>query len=363
MSELRVQGLAKAFPAGPVALDGVSLEVGSGEILGVLGPSGAGKSTLLRIIAGLERSDSGSISLAGRPIDGLAPGRRDLAMAFQDAVVYPHLSVRDNLTFSARAAGLPRADIASDLIDIAALLRIERLLDRMPRELSGGERQRVAFGRAILKRPRLFLLDEPFASLDAPLRRELADDIARLCRRRGVTTLLITHDQAEALAICDRIGILDRGRLLQVGRPEELHRAPGSWPVAAFLGTPTINRLEVDFEPGANGTMRAVLAGSTSTVADPVPIAPTRGSFVGIRPDQFRVAEAGSEDAWPLRLESSRFDGSGWLATGTTGGTTPGQFIRVRLPQAPADQPVIYVRPQDPRSLLWFDSATGLRIG
>ncbi|MFN0009371.1 MAG: ABC transporter ATP-binding protein [Planctomycetota bacterium] len=276
---LEASGLAKSF--GEVrALDGVDLVVGAGEFVVVLGPSGAGKTTLLRLIAGLERPDAGMIRLFGRNAAELSLAERDVALVFQNFSLYPNRTVRANLEFPLRAPGrrLPRAEIAERVDWAAKLLRIEKLLDRSARALSGGEMQRVAIGRAIIRRPRLFLMDEPLTNLDAKLREELRTELRELARGLGTPVLWVTHDQVEALSMADRIAVLVAGRILQDARPEEAYFQPASPRVAGLLGSPPMNvvgaRLESGWWTASDGTR----------IAEAAPGSPERAT-IGFRPE------------------------------------------------------------------------------
>lgn len=239
---LQLRGIDKTL--GRVrALRGVDLELGDDELLVVLGPTGAGKTTLLRVMAGLERADAGSVHMAGEDVGQWEPAQRDVAFAFQNFALYPDWSVRRNLAFPLRAPGrqLAESEIKRRVDWVAELLRIERLLDRPSVQLSGGEMQRVAIGRCIVRRPRLFLLDEPLTNLDAKLREELRVELALLRRALGIPMVYVTHDGAEALSMADRIAVLSEGRVLQVGAPEIIYRQPNSPLVARQLGQPAIN--------------------------------------------------------------------------------------------------------------------------
>ncbi len=209
----------------------------------IVGPSGSGKSTLLRLVAGLESLDGGSIHLDGRQIDSLAPADRDVAMVFQDQVLYPHLNVFENIAFGLRARRVGRAEVDERVRGTASVLGLADCLDRPPGTLSGGQRRRVALGRALVLRPRLFLFDEPFSGLDAPLRASTRSELADLNRKIGATMVLVTHDQGEALALGDRVAVIDRGRVVQVGRPLDLYDRPDRRFVARFLGQPPMNLL------------------------------------------------------------------------------------------------------------------------
>ena len=265
---VEISGLAKRFGA-VQALDGVSLVVGANEFVVVLGPAGAGKSTLLRTIAGLESPDAGTIALFGVDVAGSSVAERDVALVFQNFSLYPNRTVRANLEFPLRAPGrrLPRPEIAERVAWAAKLLRIEKLLDRPARALSGGEMQRVAIGRAIIRRPRLFLMDEPLTNLDAKLREELRIELRELARGLATPVIWVTHDPVEALSMADRVVILSAGRVLQDGSPEEVYFRPASPAAARWLGNPPMNVIAARRDDGwwvsRNGT-RIVEAGAGS---------------------------------------------------------------------------------------------------
>lgn len=244
MASVTLDGVAKRF--GPVAaLDALDLTVADGEFFVILGPSGAGKTTSLRVVAGLERPDGGRVLMDGTDVTRRHPAERDVAFVFQQYSLYPHLSVRDNIAFPLRAPGrrLSEEEIGRRVAQVAALLHIEAKLDRPSTKLSGGEMQRVAIGRALVRQPRAFLMDEPLSSLDAKLREELRVELRRIQRRMGSTVLYVTHDQVEALTLADRIAVLDRGRVRQVGTPEEVYDNPLTLDVAQRLGAPVVNVL------------------------------------------------------------------------------------------------------------------------
>ena len=241
MARVELNGVTKIFRGGTVACDDVTIDVADGEFVVLVGPSGCGKSTLLRIVAGLEEASSGTVSIGGRVVDDLAPRDRDIAMVFQNYALYPHMTVADNLSFSLRIARMPKERIRDRVGEVAHVLSLEPLVDRKPAALSGGQRQRVAMGRAIVRQPQVFLMDEPLSNLDAKLRVAMRGELTRLHRRYGVTTLYVTHDQVEAMTLGDRIAVLDRGRLQQVGTPQELYDAPRNVFVAGFIGSPAMN--------------------------------------------------------------------------------------------------------------------------
>jgi len=244
VATVALRNVSKVFGDGTVAVDNVNLDVADGEFMVLLGPSGCGKSTVLRMIAGLEDPTSGGVLLDGEVANDLAPRERKVAMVFQDFGLYPHMSVRDNIGFPLRIAGLEEDARSERVSDIAGALGIGDVLARKPGQLSGGQRQRVAMGRAIVRRPSLFLMDEPLSNLDSGLRAELRAEISALVRELGVTTVYVTHDQAEALTMADRVAILRRGVLQDVGTPTQVYSRPGTLYVAAFLGSPRMNLLE-----------------------------------------------------------------------------------------------------------------------
>ena len=273
MASLDFDAVTKCFPGAVTALDRFSLAIADRELVVLVGPSAAGKTTALRIAAGLERATSGSVRMDGRPIDDWKPKDRDMAMVFQQPALYPHLTVRDNIAFPLRMRRTSRAEIGRLIAKFAAELGITDVLDRFPSTLSGGQSQRVALARALVRRPNALLLDEPLASLDAPLRLELRRDLRQAHRREPVTMIFVTHDQDEAIALADRLVVLRAGRVEQVGTPELVYERPVNRFVASFLGSPPINLLDgmltahgeqLRFELGdwwlaVNGTARARL--------------------------------------------------------------------------------------------------------
>jgi len=243
MGALELRGITKSFGKTDV-IKGVDLSVGEGEFCVFVGPSGCGKSTLLRIIAGLEDATGGDILLDGARVNDLAPAKRELAMVFQSYALYPHLTVRDNMGLALKQAGVAKGDIRAATDKAAAMLALAPLMERRPAELSGGQRQRVAIGRAIVRRPKLFLFDEPLSNLDAALRVATRIEIARLHRELGATMIYVTHDQVEAMTLADRIVVLRAGRVEQVGAPMELYNDPANVFVAGFIGSPQMNFLK-----------------------------------------------------------------------------------------------------------------------
>ncbi|SCF38705.1 multiple sugar transport system ATP-binding protein [Micromonospora viridifaciens] len=244
MTTVALKDVTKVFPDGTVAVDTINLDVNDGEFMVLLGPSGCGKSTVLRMVAGLEDPTTGAVMLDGEVANDLPPRDRRIAMVFQDFALYPHMTVGDNIGFPLRLSGVQPNSRGERIQDVASALGIGELLDRKPSQLSGGQRQRVAMGRAIVRRPGLFLMDEPLSNLDSGLRAELRAEISGLTRELGVTTLYVTHDQAEALTMADRVAIMRRGVLQDVGTPTQVYGRPATLYVAAFLGSPRMNLLE-----------------------------------------------------------------------------------------------------------------------
>ncbi|MEM1610384.1 MAG: ABC transporter ATP-binding protein [Sulfolobales archaeon] len=231
-----------------MAVDNISLDVRKGEFLVLLGPSGCGKSTTLRIIAGLEKPDSGRVYIDGVDVTDLPPRERNIAMVFQNYALYPHMKVFDNIAFPLKLKRLPKEEIRKRVKMIAEMLKIEDLLDRYPRQLSGGQQQRVALARALVKEPRVFLLDEPLSNLDAKLRLYMRVELRALQKKTGITTIYVTHDQAEAMSMGDRLAVMNAGRIIQVGTPDEVYSSPEDLFVAGFLGSPPMNLFEAKVE-------------------------------------------------------------------------------------------------------------------
>ncbi|PIM52170.1 sugar ABC transporter ATP-binding protein [Roseateles chitinivorans] len=253
MADVQLRGLRKRYSGGVEVLKGIDLDIADGEFTVFVGPSGCGKSTLLRMIAGLEDIDAGDVRIGGRSVAALDASQRGVAMVFQSYALYPHMTVEQNMGFALKMSGLPRAEVRERVGQVAEILQIGPLLQRRPRELSGGQRQRVAIGRAIVRRPEVFLFDEPLSNLDAALRVQMRLELARLHRELGTTMIYVTHDQVEAMTLGDRIALFNAGRVEQVGTPLSLFEQPASRFVAGFLGTPTMNFLTVSATPAGPG--------------------------------------------------------------------------------------------------------------
>ena len=343
---LTARGLQKRFGA-TQALAAVDLELGSNELLVVLGPTGAGKTTLLRTLAGLERPDAGAVTMAGKDVTGLDPASRDVAFVFQNFSLYPRWTVRKNLEFPLRAPGraVPEDEIKRRISWAAELLNITRYLEREASRLSGGEMQRVAIGRAIVRRPRLFLMDEPLTNLDAKLREALRVELVQLRRQLETPMIFVTHDQAEALSMADRIVVLSEGRILQTGTPTEIYESPRSEVVARQLGQPAINLIHVRRDAGfwvsSDGTplLRADGAGPTERV-------------LGFRPEN--VALNGGAERFPGVVRVVEYTGP----TTTILVDWAGAHIHVLVPRRAAVRPGDRVRPLiDPERAVLFEVA------
>lgn len=289
MSRIELQGLSRRFGS-VTAVNDVWLDVADGEFVVLLGPSGCGKSTLLRMIAGLLPPTGGRLRLAGADITDVPPQQRDLAMVFQSYALYPHLSVARNIGFPLRARRWSRADIRAKVAEVAATLDLVELLDRKPRELSGGQRQRVALGRALVRDPGAFLMDEPLSNLDAKLRVQMRTSVSKLQKRLGTTTVYVTHDQTEAMTLGDRVVVLRGGVVQQVGAPQHLYEHPANLFVAGFIGSPAMNFVPVEL---ADGALRSALGdvplGDRIRTALESADAP-RELVLGIRPEHFEDA-------------------------------------------------------------------------
>src|SRR6266508_4302216 len=287
---VRFEGVRKRF-SGAVAVDGVSLDIFEGEFFALLGPSGCGKTTLLRLLAGLETPEEGRILLDGKDLAPVPPHRRPVNMMFQSYALFPHLTVAGNVAFGLKQEGLPKPEIAARVAEMLALVKLEGFGQRKPHQLSGGQRQRVALARSLVKRPRVLLLDEPLAALDKKLRGETQFELMHLKERLGLTFVIVTHDQQEAMTVADRIAVMDHGRLVQVATPPELYERPNSRWVADFIGE--VNLIEgrvVDV--GASETVIASVAAGRLRALSPTDVKPGDAVWVALRPEKVRIAHA-----------------------------------------------------------------------
>ena len=351
MAEIRLTNLHKAFDEF-VAVRGSNLTVADGDFFVLLGPSGCGKTTTLRMIAGLELPTSGEIRLGGADVTFLRARHRDIAFVFQLFALYPHMNVRRNIGFPLLAQGVPRAERRRRVEEAARLLRIDHLLDRGVGGLSGGDRQRVALGRAIVRRPAAFLMDEPLGTLDAEFRELMCEELKGLHQRIGATTVYVTHDQIEAMAMADRIAVMDRGEVLQVGTPREIYQKPRTMFVAGFIGSPAMSFLDCAGRLGA-GVARVGLAGAELAVPPLRAEAPQERLVLGVRPEHARL-----DDAGPLRGAVAHVEYMGARQIVTV--DTAAGRVRVRASHAvPARVGEPVGLSLDPGRIILFDPASG----
>jgi multiple sugar transport system ATP-binding protein len=324
MARLRLEHVSKAFKGAPVVSD-VNLEVGEGEFLVLLGPSGCGKTTTLRMVAGLETPTAGEIYIGDALVTEVEPKDRDIAMVFQSYALYPHMTVHDNLAFPLKMRKHSKEDIEKLVNSAAATLEIADLLKRRPKELSGGQRQRVALGRAIVRNPKVFLMDEPLSNLDAKLRVQTRVELKNLQRRLGTTTVYVTHDQAEAMTLADRVALMKQGVIQQVGSPTEVYAHPANKFVAGFLGSPTMNFLDGTLR--ASGTGAEFDAGEFSFTVHPsmMPMAPPGTSkkvTYGVRAEDVTTSSTPTEGSVEMSIYGSELMGSEQFVHGRKGKTT-----------------------------------------
>ena len=334
MAEIALEGVRKVYPGNVTAIHELSLAIADGALCVLVGPSGCGKSTLLRMVAGLETVTAGTIRIGGREVQHLEPAERDIAMVFQNYALYPHMSVFDNMAYGLRNQGTPKAEIRTRVDEAAGILGIGELLSRRPRQLSGGQRQRVAMGRAIVRKPRVFLFDEPLSNLDAKLRVKTRVEIRDLQRRLATTAIYVTHDQSEAMTLADRLVVMNAGRIEQLGAPLEVYDRPASTFVAEFIGSPPMNLV-----PGTADAEGVHLAGHCIA-----PAGAARGPVtLGIRPEHLLPAADGPVAA-TLRLAEpmgatvnlhAGLDGTeDELVISLAGGEVPAPGTRLRLSPA-----------------------------
>jgi multiple sugar transport system ATP-binding protein len=357
MSTVALSKVRKVYDNGFVAVEGASFEIAEGELLVFVGPSGCGKSTLLRMIAGLEAVTAGTISIGGRVVNDIPPKQRDIAMVFQSYALYPHMSVFENMAFSLELRKVAAGDIDSRVRKAAAMLGIEELLTKKPRQLSGGQRQRVALGRALVREPAVFLLDEPLSNLDAKLRLQTRAEISTLHRQIGATMIYVTHDQIEAMTLGDRIVVLDEGIIQQIDTPMNLYQRPANQFVAAFIGSPSMN-----FIPGTITTNgRAAFRSDDDSLL--IPLDPSRPEpagerqvILGIRPEDMNI---GVQQATRLTLELIEPVGNEIFLYGKAGANP----LVARVPPQPLPSPGETVNIEfKTQNFHFFDPGSGLRI-
>ena len=354
------------------SVDQLNLEIADGEFLVLVGPSGCGKSTSLRMLAGLEDVNSGRILIGDKDVTDVQPKDRDIAMVFQNYALYPHMSVHDNMGFALKIAGTPKAEIDKRVKEAAKILGLTEYLDRKPKALSGGQRQRVAMGRAIVRKPKVFLMDEPLSNLDAKLRVQTRTQIASLQRSLGVTTVYVTHDQTEALTMGDRIAVLKDGVLQQVGTPREMYDKPANEFVAGFIGSPAMNlgRFEVKGDVATLGSAKIKLSRATLDALKPED---NDSVVIGFRPESLDVVTASDELSIPVRLSFVEELGSDAYIYGELVGSEGSEAklgsgedssqIIVRVPPRTAPEPgeTVYVRIRPGQEHI-FSASTGERL-
>ena len=349
MARVEYDDVSKRFPTQDrAAVDHLTLDIADGELLVLLGPSGCGKTTALRMLAGLEYPDSGDIRIDSRSIVGLEPKDRDVALVFQSYALYPHMSARDNIRYPLRVRRMSEAERERRVAQVAEMLSLGGLLDRRPTRLSGGEQQRVALARAIVRQPRVFLMDEPLSNLDAKLRTHTRTELKALQRQLRTTTVFVTHDQAEAMTLADRIAVMDRGRLLQLGTPDDLYHRPVNLFVAQFIGSPPMNVLDAEIRDGAlvaEGGWRLPLPRRVDA----------KTVSIGIRPEAIDLAES-SADAQAAEVLVSEPLGSETIVDVKVGSS----LVKVRAAPEVRPEPGSRVHLHvDPRAVRLFDSVTG----
>lgn len=357
MATVTFENATRLYPGNDKpSVDAINIDVADGEFLVLVGPSGCGKSTTLRMLAGLEEVNSGRILIGDRDVTNLAPKDRDIAMVFQNYALYPHMTVAENMGFALKIAGVDKEERAARVLEAAKLLDLEPYLDRKPKALSGGQRQRVAMGRAIVRKPQVFLMDEPLSNLDAKLRVQTRTQIASLQRRLGVTTVYVTHDQTEALTMGDRIAVLKDGVLQQVGTPRDLYSAPANVFVAGFIGSPAMNLIPSTVS-GAGITF-----GASVVPVDKATLGQANGAItIGIRPEDLSIVASGKGlDVTVDVVEELGADGY-LYGTSVIDGVDTQIVVRVDGREHPMRGDKITVAPE-PRHLHVFDAQSGARL-
>jgi multiple sugar transport system ATP-binding protein len=353
MASVVLKHLDKKYPNGFHAVRDVNLEIADGEFIVLVGPSGCGKSTTLRMVAGLEETTGGEIYIGERLVNEVAPGDRDIAMVFQNYALYPHMSVRQNMAFGLKMRRTPKPEIEKRVNEAAAILSIESLLDRRPRELSGGQRQRVALGRAIVREPKVFLFDEPLSNLDAKLRVQMRAEIARLHLRLKTTIIYVTHDQVEAMTLGDRIVLLNHGVIQQVDTPMNIYQRPANQFVASFVGSPAMNFIPGQIE---NGTFRITTANGAGRVPLDAEL-PSGPATLGVRPEDL-LAEANGASLGMVTLDVVEHMGHETMAHFNLAGTQHVARLPATARVQPGDRLPLSIRP----GAYHLFAADGLRL-
>ena len=356
MAQVSLRDVRKSY-GGTAVIHGVSCDIADGELVVVVGPSGCGKSTLLRMVAGLEEITSGEIAIGGRVVNTVEPKDRDIAMVFQNYALYPHMTVFDNMAYGLRIRGLSKAEIGDRVAKAAAILQLEKLLARKPRQLSGGQRQRVAMGRAIVRDPQVFLFDEPLSNLDAQLRVQMRVEIRKLQQSLGTTSIYVTHDQVEAMTLADRLIVMNGGVAEQIGPPIALYERPETVFVAGFIGSPSMNFLPARV---AEGGRTVVLDGGARLPLPPATVAePDREVTAGLRPEHLAVHGEGAQ--FTIRVELAELLGADTIVHGSVAPGAPPLLVRlpgtVRI--AAGDTVPLAVAPEH---IHVFDRASGRRV-
>jgi len=358
MAEIRFEGAQRWYPgADKPAVPGIDLEIKDGEFMVLVGPSGCGKSTTLRMLAGLEEVDGGTIHIGDKDVTHAAPKDRDIAMVFQNYALYPHMTVAENMAFALKMSKVPKAEQQQRVADAARILGLTEYLERKPKALSGGQRQRVAMGRAIVRNPQVFCMDEPLSNLDAKMRVQTRTDIAKLQADLGVTTVYVTHDQVEAMTMGDRVAVMKDGVIQQVDTPLALYDKPANIFVAGFIGSPQMNLMEGTADGGE------LKLGSYRVPVDPTAARKMTGLItVGVRPENWRVV-GDSDGGLPVSVTVVEELGSDAFVYGQceVEGTPSNVIIRVAGRHHPSKGETLYVT-TDPAHVHVFDAATGKRL-
>jgi sn-glycerol 3-phosphate transport system ATP-binding protein len=359
MAGISLRNVKKSY-GGNRVIHGVSVDIADGEFVVIVGPSGCGKSTLLRMIAGLEAITEGEIAIGSRVVNALEPKDRDIAMVFQNYALYPHMTVYANMAYGLKIAGKPKAEIEQRVNEAAAILELQELLQRKPRQLSGGQRQRVAMGRAIVRQPAAFLFDEPLSNLDAKLRVQMRLEIKRLQRRLGTTSVYVTHDQVEAMTMADRLIVMNAGYAEQIDSPMAVYERPASLFVAGFIGSPAMNFLAAKV---AEGGLALAGGGRVALPAARLPAASGGRVILGVRPEHLHLAGGGAA-AMHLKVQMVETLGADILAHGAVAGANgTGESLTLRLPgSAKVGEGETLPLAADPGALHLFDPDSGRRI-